>query len=229
MAAGRPAAERVLVAGASRGIGFELARQARAAGAAVVATARDDGGATRLRALGATVLPLDVTDAASCAAFARALEGGRFTQAWYVAGVYGPRTAALDAPSQADFDRVMHANVLGAMRLLPLLGSRLADGGRLAVLSSKMGSIGARRLSSGWLYRASKAALNSVLKDTAIALQGRAIAVVLHPGWVRTDMGGAGADLDVAASVARLRRTVAALVPADNGGFFDHDATPLPW
>ena len=134
-----------------------------------------------------------------------------------------------DAPSEADFDRVMHTNVLGAMRLVPLLGSRLADGGRLAVLSSKMGSIGARRTSSGWLYRASKAALNSVVKDTAIALQGRAIAVVLHPGWVRTDMGGAGADLDVTASVAQLRRTVAALAPADNGGFFDHDATPLPW
>lgn len=220
---------RVLVVGASRGIGFELVRQVRADGEAVLATARDAAGAARLRELGAETLLLDVTEADSCLAFARAIESESFAQAWFVAGVYGPRTAGLDAPSEADFDRVMHTNVLGAMRLVPLLGSRLADGGRLAVLSSKMGSIGARRTSSGWLYRASKAALNSVVKDTAIALQGRAIAVVLHPGWVRTDMGGAGADLDVTASVAQLRRTVAALAPADNGGFFDHDATPLPW
>ncbi|MBN8510267.1 MAG: short chain dehydrogenase, partial [Burkholderiales bacterium] len=94
---------------------------------------------------------------------------------------------------------------------------------------SRMGSIGARGSAAGWLYRASKAALNSVLKDASLVLAGRAVCVALHPGWVRTDMGGAGADLDVAASVAGLRRTLAALTPADNGGFFDHDGTPIPW
>ena len=82
---------------------------------------------------------------------------------------------------------------------------------------------------TGWLYRASKAALNSVLADAARVLQGRAVCVALHPGWVRTDMGGAGADLDVAASVAAMRRMLAALTPAGHGAFFDHDGTPIPW
>jgi NAD(P)-dependent dehydrogenase (short-subunit alcohol dehydrogenase family) len=79
------------------------------------------------------------------------------------------------------------------------------------------------------LYRASKAALNSVLKDVSLVLAGRAIGVALHPGWVRTDMGGAGAALEVADSVRDLRRTLAGLTPADNGGFFNHDGSRLPW
>jgi len=123
----------------------------------------------------------------------------------------------------------MHTNVLGAMRLLPQLVDALTPGARLAVISSRMGSIGLREGSSGWLYRASKAALNSVLKDASLELAGQAICVAFHPGWVRTDMGGSGADLDVGTSVADMRRTLAALTPADNGGFFNHDGQRLAW
>jgi NAD(P)-dependent dehydrogenase (short-subunit alcohol dehydrogenase family) len=123
----------------------------------------------------------------------------------------------------------MHTNVLGAMRVLPQVADALAPGARLAVISSKMGSIGARSASSGWLYRASKAALNSVLKDASLVLAGRAICVALHPGWVRTDMGGSGADLAVADSVAGIRRTLAGLAPAHNGGFYNFDGTAIPW
>ena len=97
------------------------------------------------------------------------------------------------------------------------------------VLSSRMGSIGMRGSTYGWLYRASKAALNSVLKDASIALAGRAVCVALHPGWVRTDMGGSGADMSAAQSVANLRALLAGLTPADNGRFLDHDGTPLAW
>jgi NAD(P)-dependent dehydrogenase (short-subunit alcohol dehydrogenase family) len=124
---------------------------------------------------------------------------------------------------------VMHTNVLGAMRVLPLLAEALAPGARLAVISSRMGSMGLRANPSGWLYRASKAALNSVLKDASLALAGRALCVALHPGWVRTDMGGEAADLDVADSVATMRRTLAALTAAEHGGFLNHDGQPLAW
>jgi NAD(P)-dependent dehydrogenase (short-subunit alcohol dehydrogenase family) len=219
----------VVVVGASRGIGLELTRQYLGAGAAVTATARRAGDLARLESLGARALALDVTDAAAGAALAGALAGSRIDVALYCAGVYGPRTDGLQPPAADDFDRVMHANVLGAMRLLPVLAQALANAGRLAVLSSRMGSIGARGNSAGWLYRASKAALNSVLKDVALALDGRATCVAFHPGWVRTDMGGAGAELAVEDSVADLRRTIAALTPADSGRFLNHDGSPIPW
>ena len=219
----------VLILGASRGIGLELVRQHRAAGARVVASARDDAGLQRLKDLGAEPLRLDVASAAGCAGLAWPIDGEQFDQAWLVAGVYGPRSSAPQTPTEAEFDAVMHTNVLAAMRLLPQLSDALAPGARLAVISSIMGSIGGRSSGSGWLYRASKAALNSVLKDMAIVLEGRATCVALHPGWVQTDMGGAGAQLTVERSVADLRATVAALTPADNGRFLNHDGTALPW
>ena len=219
----------VLIIGASRGIGLELVRQYRADGAAVMASARSDDGLLRLRELGATPLRLDVADAAGAAGLARQIDGASFDVAILNAGVYGPRTNALDPPTEAEFDQVMHTNVLGAMRVLPLLAGALAPGATLAVMSSRMGLITGRSSPAGWLYRASKAALNSVLKDTSLALHGRAVCVALHPGWVRTDMGGAGATLDVADSAADIRRTLAILQPTDSGGFFNHDGTPLPW
>ena len=219
----------ILIIGASRGIGFELARQCLADGDRVVATSRDDAGLARLAALGADPLKLDVASAAGCAGLAWPIDGAQFHQVWLVAGVYGPRSSGLQAPTDDEFDSVMHTNVLAAMRLLPQLADALAPGARLAVLSSRMGSIGLRNSPSGWLYRASKAALNSVVKDVSLALAGRATCVSLHPGWVQTDMGGGSADLAVAQSVADLRATVARLGPADNGGFFNHDGQPLAW
>jgi len=220
---------RVLIIGASRGIGLELVRQYRAEGVAVTATARDDAGLERLQALGATALRLDVTDAASASGLAWQVDGARFDVVVINAGIYGPRTSGLQAPGQDEFDAVMHTNVLGAMRVLPQVVDALAPGARLAVISSRMGSLGLRANAAGWLYRASKAALNSVLKDASLALDGRALCVALHPGWVRTDMGGAEADLDVAESVATMRRTLAGLSEADNGSFYNFDGQPLAW
>lgn len=222
----------VIVIGASRGLGLEFVAQYRAEGAAVTATARDDAGLARLHALGASALRLDVTDAAGVAAWPQQIEGAAFDIAIVNAGVYGPRAQGLATPSQADFDAVMHANVLGPMRVLPALVDALAPGARLAVISSRMGAMTGRSSNAGWLYRASKAALNSVLTDTALALAARpggAVAVALHPGWVRTDMGGADADLEPAAAVADMRRTLAGLTPARQGAFLNHDGTPLPW
>jgi NAD(P)-dependent dehydrogenase (short-subunit alcohol dehydrogenase family) len=220
---------KVLIVGASRGIGLEFVRQYRAAGDAVTATARDDAGLARLQAEGATALRLDVADAASVSGLAWQVDGENFDTVVLNAGVYGPRSSGLQPPTADEFDAVMHTNVLGVMRLLPQVAEVLAPGARLAVISSRMASMGQRASPSGWLYRASKAALNSVLKDTSLVLAGRAVCVAFHPGWVRTDMGGEGADLDVATSVADLRRTLAGLTPADNGGFFNHDGQPLAW
>jgi NAD(P)-dependent dehydrogenase (short-subunit alcohol dehydrogenase family) len=219
----------VLVVGASRGIGFELLRQYLAEGARVTGTARAEADVERLRGLGARALVLDVASADSVASLAGQLGDAAFDTVVYGAGVYGPRQNALDPPGTADFDAVMHTNVLGPMRVIPQLRGAWAPGARLGLLSSRMGSIGSRSSSGGWLYRASKAAANSVLKDLSLQLAGRAICVALHPGWVRTDMGGAGAELDVATSAADLRRLLAGLTADDNGRFLNHDGQPIDW
>ena len=221
--------KKVFIVGASRGIGLEFVRQHCDAGDAVTATARNAEGLARIQALGATALRLDLLDAAGAAGLAQQIDGEAFDFTVLNAGVYGPLSAGLQTPTADEFDAVMHTNVLGAMRVLPQLVGALAPGAKLAVISSRMGSIGLRTASAGWLYRASKAALNSVLKDVSLALAGKAVCVAFHPGWVRTDMGGAGADLEVTQSVSDMRRTLAALEVADNGSFFNHDGTLLAW
>jgi len=219
----------VLVVGASRGIGLEFVRQYRAAGETVTATARSDDALQALRALGTRAIALDVTRTDSVGGLAWQIDGTAFDVAVIVAGVYRPRTSALEPPTDADFDTVMHTNVLGPMRVVSQIEPALAPGARLAMLSSRMGAIGPRTSASGWLYRASKAAANSVLKDCSTALAGRATCVSFHPGWVRTDMGGAGADLSVEQSVSGMRGVIARLTPADNGRFLDHDGSPIAW
>lgn len=219
----------VLVIGASRGIGLELVRQYRAAGSAVVATARDDEALARLKALGAKPLRLDVTDAASASGLAWQIDSEAFDVVIVNAGVYGPHTSGLETPTEADFDHTFRTNVLGPMRVIPQVAEALAQGAKLVVLSSRMGSIGSRTSTTGWVYRASKAALNSVLKDSALALEGRALCIAVHPGWVRTSMGGEDADLPVETSAAGLRGVIAGLTAAGNGGFFDYLGEPIAW
>jgi NAD(P)-dependent dehydrogenase (short-subunit alcohol dehydrogenase family) len=220
---------KVLIIGASRGIGLEFARQYRADGAEVTASARDADGLERLRGLGANPIRVDVVEAASAAGLAWQIDGLKFDVAIVNAGVSGARVAALEPPALENFDAVMRANVLGPMRVIPQIAEALAPGAKLAVLSSRMGSIGSRTSATSWLYRASKAAVNSVLKDASLTLEGRATCIAFHPGWVRTDMGGTGADIDVATSVAGMRRVIAGLGAKDNGGFFNFDGQPIPW
>lgn len=90
--------------------------------------------------------------------------------------------------------------------------------------------MGLRNATAGWLYRASKAALNSALKDMSLVLGPDGVTcITFHPGWVKTDMGGAGADIDVGTSVSGMRGTLAALQPSQNGSFLNYDGAVLPW
>ncbi|MFN3570614.1 MAG: SDR family oxidoreductase [Polaromonas sp.] len=218
----------VLVIGASRGIGLEFVRQYRGAGARVIATARDDAGLSRLKALGAQAVRLDVDEVSSVSGLAWQLDGEKIDVALYVAGVMAGGHAG-DPPAGDVFDQVMRTNVLAPMRVLPQLVEVLAPDARLVVLSSRMGSLGLRTNGNSWLYRASKSAVNSVVKDMSFGLQGKAICVAMHPGWVKTDMGGAAADLDVTQSVADMRGTVAGLRAEHNGTFINHDGQVLAW
>lgn len=217
-----------LVIGASRGIGHEFVRQYRADGWQVTATARDPAALEALKALGATALALDVADMEHASRLAWQLDGAALDVVVHAAGVL-LRTPGMEPPTDAQFDATMHANVLGPMRVLPQLADALAPGAKLAVLSSRMGSIGGRSGTSSWLYRASKAAVNSVLKDLSLAWAGKVTCVSFHPGWVQTSMGGPGADLTPERSVSDMRGVIARLTPADSGSFLNHDGTRIDW
>ena len=217
-----------LIIGASRGIGFEFVRQYRAGGWRVLATARDDAGAKRLAALGATVLELDVTSGASIAAVTPAIADERLDLALYVAGITS-HGGARTAPAEIDFDRVMHTNVLGAMQLIPVVTPRVAaTKGKFVFISSGMGSIGDASSSYGWVYRGSKAALNMAVRAAAFDYP-EAIMTLMNPGWVKTDMGGPGATLAVGDSVSAMREVIGKLTAKDSGTLVGYDERRWPW
>ncbi|HEY1996029.1 SDR family oxidoreductase [Paraburkholderia sp.] len=222
----------VLIVGASRGIGREFAHQYQRAGWRVLATARDDAALEALKALGAQTFSLDVTAPEEIAALGWKLDGERLDAAIIVSGIYGPRTEDVEMITAEDFDEVMVTNVRGPMQLIPILLPLVeAARGVLAVLSSKMGSINEATGTTGWLYRVSKAAVNDALKITSLQTR-QAACVALHPGWVRTDMGGAQAAIDAERSVTGMRQVIsqaAASHEAFNGRFYQYDGTPLEW
>lgn len=222
-----------LIVGASRGIGREFARQYVRAGWRVLATARSDEGLNALRALGVgEAYRFDITRTEEIAALGWRLDGEGLDVALVVSGVYGPRTDGVEVITNEDFAEVMNANVRGPMQLIPtLLPLVESANGVLGVLSSAMGSISQTTGTTGWLYRASKAALNDVLKVTSLQTR-RATCISLHPGWVRTDMGGAQAALEPSVSVAGMRDVLAQAAAARevfNGRFFQYDGTELDW
>ena len=221
-----------LIVGASRGLGLEFARQYAKAGWRVLATARSDEALKALNALGAQSFPFDIARPEDIAALGSKLDGERLDVALIVSGVYGPRTEGVEAISAEDFEYVMNTNVRGPMQLIPILLPLVeAAYGVLGVLSSRMGSITQTTGTTGWLYRASKAAVNDVIKIASLQTR-RATCIALHPGWVRTEMGGAHAAIDAAASVAGMREVVAEAAAARevfNGRFFQYDGTELDW
>ncbi|HJV83944.1 MAG TPA: SDR family oxidoreductase [Noviherbaspirillum sp.] len=218
-----------LIIGASRGIGHEFVRQLLADRWKVFATARDDAALAALRAEGAEALKLDVTKPESLAGLGWQMDGEKLDLAVYVAGVFGPRDGAKTSPTAQDFDQVMHTNVLGAMQVIPLVAPMVeAAKGRFGFLSSGMGSVTQAESSYGWVYRASKSALNMVLKSASFDYPD-ATFVALDPGWVKTDMGGPGATITAEESVRGLLQVIASLTPADTGSYRSRSGKRLDW
>ena len=208
-----------LVTGANRGLGLEFVRQLLARGERVLAACRQPGKAPALNTLAGDhpgrlqVLPLDVANETSRNAFAQELalvldDDARIALLVNNAGVLHPgeRWGQVRA---AVLEDSLRTNAVGPFLLTQSLAPRLADGGRVAFLSSIMGSIGTRREFRAPSYCTSKAALDMLAMQVAHALAPRGIAVaVLHPGWAQTDMGGAGADVTARDSVAGLLRLI---------------------
>ncbi|MEZ5650798.1 MAG: SDR family oxidoreductase [Burkholderiaceae bacterium] len=220
-----------LVIGASRGIGLEFVRQYVSEGWQVFGTHRTEGDRQMLRSAGAHTLRLDVNEPEDLAGIAWQLDGERIDVAIVNAGVYGPRDSAVGQnPDDESFDLVMRTNVLGAMRLLPVLAPMLIESaGSLVFVSSKMGSITETHHNFGALYRISKAAINMVARLAHAQYADQGVRVLsVHPGWVRTDMGGPNAEISVQTSVEGLRAVIADRGCA-GGGFYDYRGSSLPW
>jgi NAD(P)-dependent dehydrogenase (short-subunit alcohol dehydrogenase family) len=221
----------VLVTGANRGIGLEYARQLAAQGHTVIGTARDPAAATELRAITDRIEALDVADAASVAALARRLDGVAIDILVNNAGVISRDDNDLASVDFEEMQRAFEVNAFGPLRVTQALMPNLKLGQRKLIvnMSSQLGSI-ERSNGQMYAYRASKTALNQFSKILAVELGPQGFVVVaLHPGWVRTDMGGANATLAPEDSVAGLLALIGKLGPQDNGRFYDYQGKPIPW
>jgi NAD(P)-dependent dehydrogenase (short-subunit alcohol dehydrogenase family) len=219
-----------LITGANRGLGLEFARQYVRDGWRVIGCCRDPDAALDLANAGAEVMKMDVTQVADITAASKRLAGTNIDVLVCNAGVSGTRAPVLNAVTQADFDQVMRTNVLGPMWLSSSFADCMLAGGKIAYVSSRMGSIGAMSNAGSALYRASKAALNAVVKAVALELASRDVtAIALHPGWVKTDMGGSGADIDAPTSIAGMRAVIERAEPSVSGHFFDYTGKEIPW
>jgi NAD(P)-dependent dehydrogenase (short-subunit alcohol dehydrogenase family) len=211
----------ILITGAGRGLGEELARQYAADGWRVIGTGR----------AAKTEYPLDVTDRDQVNRLATRLKDVPIDVLFCNAGITGKRGMALGSFDYEAWEDVLRVNLLGAASVIEALVENVAASERkvIAVMSSRLGSIAE---SSGMTlpYATSKAALNMLAKGLAATLASRGITVVaLSPGWVRTDMGGAGAPLSPETSVRGLRKVIAGLKASDSGKFFSHDGSTIPW
>lgn len=228
----------VLITGAGRGLGLEFARQYAADGWTVLATVRSPDKAGRLAGLPGdiTALTLDAADSESAAALGRRLDGTAIDVLINNAGIYGPRGVSLAAGGAGLTDpaaglEVQRVNILGPLLVTAALLPHLRAGGmrKIVTVSSRMGS-SASQGAGEYYYRASKAGVNAAMRTLALDLaQENFTVLLLHPGWVRTDMGGAGADIDAPDSIAGMRRVIDEADADRTGGFYNYDGTPLPW
>jgi NAD(P)-dependent dehydrogenase (short-subunit alcohol dehydrogenase family) len=219
----------VLITGAGRGLGLELARQYAKDGWRVIATAR--ASAPQLEATGARVLKVDVTDFPAVNRISPALKGEPIDVLFCNAGIIGKRGMALGRFDYAEWEKVLRVNLLGSAAVIEALVDNVAASERktIAVMSSRLGSI-AETSGDTLPYATSKAALNLLARGLAARLAERSIVVAaLSPGWVRTDMGGESAPLTPEASVRGLRKVLEGLRREDSGSFLSYDGTTIPW
>jgi NAD(P)-dependent dehydrogenase (short-subunit alcohol dehydrogenase family) len=221
----------VLIIGASRGLGFEFARQYAEDGCKVYATYRKAKDAKKLEVLGAHTIQVDVGDNDFDEVLKKALGRIDLDVAIYNSGVYGSEGSEWHTPDKKTFDTVMRTNVLGAMRATPIVAPRLVKKhGCLTYISSNMGSIAAASSVAGLTYRASKAAVNMVVKTASVEWGSKGVTCfAFHPGWVKTDMGGPNAQINANVSIKGMRKVLEAGGPKLNGKFVDYTGKELLW
>lgn len=229
----------MLITGANRGIGLEFVRQYVADGWRVVACCRKPAAAEALNRLAAqypdqvTVHALDVTDHAQINQLAQTLSEQPIDLLINNADVYPPaRGHALGETDYAAWQQAFAVNTMAPLKIteafiLQIARSKLKT---IVTITSKMGSIADNRGGGSYIYRSSKAGVNIVMKSLSIDLSPqKIIAILLHPGWVKTDMGGPGALITAEQSVTGMRRVIGNLTLQDSGKFYAFDGKEVPW
>jgi NAD(P)-dependent dehydrogenase (short-subunit alcohol dehydrogenase family) len=225
----------ILVTGANRGLGLEFVRQYAADGWRVFACCRNPDEATDLRALVServTLHRLDVADRGQIEALAATLKNEPIDILLSNAGLYGPNQMFLGEINYEAWEEVLRVNTLAPIKMAECFLDNVVRSQRkiIAAISSTMGSIERNEEGRHYLYRSSKAALNMAYRSLSIDLNSRGIiAVVLCPGWVQTDMGGASAPLTPEQSISGLKKVLAQLRIEDSGKFIDYTGAAVPW
>ena len=228
----------VLITSANRGLGLEFAVQYLADGWHVYAACRQPQSAEKLQRLARDekdqldTLAMDVTNASSIKRAAAKMRDSAIDVLINSAGITGKPGQKTGNVDYASWAQVLDVNTMGALRVTEAFVDHVARSDRklIVTITSGMGSLADNTSGGSIAYRSSKAAVNMVMRSAAIDLAPRGISCVLvNPGWVRTDMGGAGAPLSAHESVTALRRLIETLGPKQSGKFFNYDGRKYPW
>lgn len=227
----------LFITGANRGIGLELVKVFAAKGWRVLACCRHPEGAAELQSLaaaasGVTIHRLEVTDAGQIAALATELAGTPIDILLNNAGIKGPEQQGFGQSDETGWLETFRVNTIAPMRLTEAFIEQVAASERriVATMGSVMGSIAENTSGDSYAYRTSKAAVHMLMKGLAVDLAARGILTVsLHPGWVRTSMGGDSAPVAPADSAAGLAEVLLGLSKEQSGGLYDFEGQERPW
>ncbi|MCW8830115.1 MAG: SDR family oxidoreductase [Gammaproteobacteria bacterium] len=229
---------KILITGASRGIGFEMVRYGMDQGWDVLACCRHPQQAEKLLSMAqlsngrVSVHLADMSELATLQALAYELRHEAIDMLINNAGVYGSDKNSFGQVDANDWVETLKVNTIAPLKMSELFIEQLSMGGKkiIACLSSKMGSMDDNTSGGSYIYRSSKAALNAVVKSMSHDLADRGIkCVALHPGWVKTDMGGPNAEISTWESVGQMFATLLNLKAEDSGRFIDIDGSDIPW
>ena len=225
-------AKTALIIGASRGLGLGLVQTLLADGWQVTATVRNPQNAQALQALGdVRIEKLDMDDQQAVIALSQQLKGDVFDLLFVNAGVKGPDVQTPGGATLAEVGQLFFTNAVAPINLAQRFAGQIrADSGVLAFMSSVLGSVTMPDSPDLALYKASKAALNSMTNSFVTQLGDQKLTVLsLHPGWVKTDMGGEGADIDVETSTRGLIDQVNAYSGKGGHHFVNYKGETIPW
>jgi NAD(P)-dependent dehydrogenase (short-subunit alcohol dehydrogenase family) len=223
----------VLITGANRGLGLEFCKQYAAEGWDVLACCRNPEKADKLNGISQVrVFPLDVSDFSQIDRLAAELQDTAIDVLINNAGIYGGPHHGFGQLDYAAWTHTLTVNAQAPVKMAEAFLPHLNRGNKklLVSISSQMGSIADNKSGGSILYRTSKAALNAAMKSIAIDLKDLGIGVVvLHPGWVKTDMGGPDALIEARESVRGMRQVIERFIPDQSGTFLKYDGSTLPW